>query len=114
MASNVNGNGWDETIDPMATAYRDPMFNRYDDGPGAELDDDLQPGAIASEPTVAKKFDIHIRELSVDFTEQGVRNMCAKYGTILGIKRTENTNWAIVKYDSLRYVQFDVYSTNQI
>lgn len=106
-------NGWDETIDPMGKAYRNPRFNRYDDGPGAELDDDLQPGAIAAEPTVARTIDVHLAKVPVDFTEQGIRNMCAKYGQIVYVKRNINTNWAIVKYDSLRYLYFYVYSKSK-
>lgn len=105
-------NDWDETSNPMAKAYRNPKFNRYDEGPGADLDDDLQPGAIAADPTVVKTFDIHIGDLLADLNEQGVRNLCNKYGNIVHVIRNANTNWSIVKYDSLRYVHFDVYSTN--
>lgn len=109
-----NANGWDDSIDPMASAFRNPKFNRYDDGPGAELDDDLQPGAIASAPKMERHVDIYIGNMSVDLTEQGVRNMCCKYGNILDIIRKVNTRWAIVQYDSLRFVYFDHFPANWI
>lgn len=34
--------GWN----PMSEDYNDPKFNAYTEGPGAEMDESLQPGSL--------------------------------------------------------------------
>lgn len=102
---------WEESKNAMEKAYQNPNFNRYDDGPGADLPDDLQPGAIAADPKVEKSLDVYLGNLSMDLTEQGIRNLVSKYGPILKVIRTPNTKWSIVKFDSVRYMLCDVYSS---
>lgn len=107
----------DREMDQMQKDFYDPEHNRYDTGPGADLDDRLQPGALAaaasaggttaatagsdmgsSEPLAVRIRLRNTREL----TEDGLRELCRPYGTVVNVfkPKQDNGNYAFVEYSN--------------
>lgn len=88
--------GWD----PMKDAFSNPQFNKYEEGPGGELDDDLQPGAMARSGHSSKRIALHLKDVPRELGEAGLMNFCSKFGRILDVKRFQTS--AIVNCPNLR------------
>lgn len=103
----------DDRMDQMTHDYYDPMLNRYDTGPGADLDDDQQPGALAAAAAAAaaasKSNDmaqsdvpsaVRIRLKNTrDLTEDGLRQLCRLYGTVVNVyKPKQDRGIAFVEF----------------
>lgn len=76
-------------------------FNRYDEGPGSELDDNLQPGAVAAHGG-GQEYKVYMKNIPQNLSEMGIRNFCNRFGKIKTIIRMLNVQWAIVIYGTLR------------
>lgn len=103
----------DDRLDQMTHDYYDPMLNRYDTGPGADLDDTQQPGALAASAAAAaaasKSSDfahsdtpaaVRIRLKNTrDLTEDGLRELCRVYGTVINVhKPKQDASTAFVEF----------------
>ncbi|XP_052567356.1 protein vreteno isoform X1 [Culex pipiens pallens] len=100
----------DAELDQMSKDYCDPELNRYDTGPGADLDDRQQPGALAaaaaaagggSEMGFSEPPAVRIRLKNTrDLTEAGLRELCRPYGTIVNVYKAkqEGGNFAFVEF----------------
>lgn len=101
----------DDALDQMSRDFYDPMLNRYDSGPGADLDDRQQPGALAaansnlggegsgmasSDPPAVRIRLKNTRDLS----EDGLRQLCRPYGTVVSVHKPkkDNCNYAFVEF----------------
>lgn len=116
----------DRELDQMRQDYCDPELNRYDTGPGADLDDRQQPGALAaaaagaggtgataaaattaaaaagSEMGSNEPLAVRIRLRNTrDLTEVGLRELCRPYGEVVNVyKPKDNVNYAFVEYSN--------------
>nr|XP_019544599.2 protein vreteno [Aedes albopictus] len=105
----------DDRLDQMTHDYYDPMLNRYDTGPGADLDDDQQPGALAASAAAAAAAAsksgtnlshsdtpaaVRIRLKNTrDLTEDGLRELCRVYGTVINVhKPKQDSSTAFVEF----------------
>lgn len=105
----------DAALDQMSQDYYNPEENRYDVGPGADMDDCQQPGALAaaaraaatnpdnsmgfSDPPVVK---IHLKNTRF-LTEDGLRELCRPYGNVVQVyKPKQDTNSAFVEFTNQR------------
>lgn len=92
----------DDGLDQMTRDYYDPMLNRYDRGPGADLDDEQQPGALAASAAAAATSKssnctaqsdppaVKIRLKNTrDLTEEGLRQLCRVYGTVINVYKSK-------------------------
>lgn len=99
----------------MTRDYFDPMLNRYDTGPGADLDDQQQPGALAASAAAAATSKssnatahsdtpaVKIRLKNTrDLTEEGLRQLCRVYGTVINIHKPkqDHGNTAFVEFSN--------------
>ncbi|XP_058813571.1 tudor domain-containing protein 1 [Topomyia yanbarensis] len=106
--------GLDEEYDQMQRDYCDPLLNRYDRGPGADLDDRQQPGALAAAAArttssvggegsgMAFNYPpavrIHLKNTQ-DLTADGLIQLCRPYGTVVSVhKPKDNANYAFVEF----------------
>ncbi|XP_062539459.1 uncharacterized protein LOC134207680 [Armigeres subalbatus] len=110
--SSVVGLPLDDRLDQMTHDYYDPMLNRYDTGPGADLDDEQQPAALAAASAAAaasKSSDlthsdtpaaVRIRLKNTrDLTEDGLRELCRLYGTVINVhKPKQDKGMAFVEF----------------
>lgn len=101
----------DRELDQMRQDYCDPELNRYDTGPGADLDDRQQPGALAaaaattagSEMGFGEPLAVRIRLRNTrDLTEDGLRELCRPYGEVVNVykPKQDNGNYAFVEYSN--------------
>lgn len=96
----------DRELDQMREDYCDPEFNRYDTGPGADLDDRQQPGAMAAaaEANVMGFSDppaVRIRLKNTrDLTEAGLRELCRPYGQVVNVHKPSQGNFAFVEFSN--------------
>nr|XP_029711714.1 uncharacterized protein LOC115253714 isoform X1 [Aedes albopictus] len=102
----------DDRLDQMTHDYYDPMLNRYDTGPGADLDDTQQPGALAASAAAAAASKssnlshsdtpaaVRIRLKNTrDLTEDGLRELCRVYGTVTNVhKPKQDASTAFVEF----------------
>lgn len=96
----------DRELNQMSKDYCDPELNRYDTGPGADLDDRQQPGALAadaasSEMENSEPAAVRIRLKNTrDLTEDGLRELCRPYGQVVGVYKPKQNkdNFAFVEF----------------
>lgn len=105
----------DEELNQMHRDYCDPLLNSYDRGPGANLDDCLQPGALAAAAAAVSAetssggaashemasndspaVRIHLKNTQ-DLTEKGLEELCKQYGTVVQIDKPKE-NYAFVEF----------------
>lgn len=94
MAFNLPG--WNKS-------HSSQVENRYEDGPGAYLPDEFQPGAMAKNPR--QKHDgvaIYIGNIKSSLTKSGVENLCRPFGRMLNVAREDGKRWAIVTFASFK------------
>ncbi|XP_055597750.1 protein vreteno [Uranotaenia lowii] len=94
----------DDDLDQMRKDFYDPELNRYDTGPGADLEDSLQPGALAAAAALTSKISekemvcrdrpaVKIRLINTrDLTDTGLTELCKPYGTVMSVHRPRNDN----------------------
>ncbi|XP_055543819.1 uncharacterized protein LOC129729332 [Wyeomyia smithii] len=109
----------EEELNQMHRDYCDPLLNRYDRGPGANLDDRQQPGALAAAAAAvaaatessldgagsqdmptgdSPAVRIHLKNTQ-DLTEDGLMSLCRPYGTVVSVhKPRDNGNYAFVEF----------------
>ncbi|XP_053691140.1 protein vreteno [Sabethes cyaneus] len=109
----------EEELNQMQRDYCDPLLNSYDRGPGADLDNRQQPGALAAAAAAALAAEsnsggagssemisegetpavrIHLRNTQ-DLTEEGLMALCRPYGTVVMVhKPKDNANYAFVEF----------------
>ncbi|XP_055634546.1 uncharacterized protein LOC129774698 [Toxorhynchites rutilus septentrionalis] len=113
----------------MQRDFCDPAFNRYDKGPGADLDDGQQPGAIAAAAAATTSFRCYENGMSckdplavkirlkntADLTENGLRELCRPYGTVMNVykPRQGNGNYAFVEFANQSEAGFAIQELNQ-
>uniref|UniRef100_A0A1Q3EX08 RRM domain-containing protein n=1 Tax=Culex tarsalis TaxID=7177 RepID=A0A1Q3EX08_CULTA len=100
----------DHELDQLSRDYCDPEQNRYDTGPGADLDDRLQPGALAKAAAGAASEMGHSDPPAVrirlkntrDLTEDGLRELCRPYGQIVTVYKPKDGagNYAFVEFSN--------------
>lgn len=101
----------DRELDQMSKDYCDPELNSYDTGPGADLDDRQQPGALAaaavatggsvsemgfSDPPAVRICLKNTRDL----TEDGLRALCRPYGEVINVYKAKQDR------STLAFVEF--------
>ncbi|XP_058442944.1 protein vreteno [Malaya genurostris] len=103
-----------EDYNQMQRDYYNPLLNRYDRGPGADLDDRQQPGALAAAAAKATSsvgdgcsgmalsdppaVRIHLKNTQ-DLTADGLIQLCRPYGTVVSVhKPKDNGNYAFVEF----------------
>lgn len=66
----------------MKADYENSNFNNYLEGPGAELDAELQPGA---QSTSAGKPNakLYLSNIPTEMSEEGLVNLCKSFGKIV-------------------------------
>lgn len=83
---------------PMADAYGNREFNTYQQGPGANLDDSHQPGALANAASMKTPFRLCLKGVPKDMTPQGVRNLCSAFGKVVDIHTSPRTPYIFVSF----------------
>ncbi|XP_037912301.1 RING finger protein 17-like isoform X2 [Hermetia illucens] len=93
---------------PMEDAYKNQNFNKYTQGPGAEFDENLQPGAMASgggrQQATDKRderFQLCLKMVPSDMSEKALWNLCAHYGKVTYVKRSQKTPFVFVSFATL-------------
>lgn len=91
----------------MEESYRNPKTNRYTNGPGDDLDDDQQPGMVAmvaanrsDRPPGPQIIPMYLRNIEPHMTDDGIQNLCRKWGKPQSIKRFSTTT-AMVWFKTL-------------
>lgn len=97
MSFDFKLDGWE----PMRAAYSNQQFNRYTDGPGQHLSEELQPGALARSRTSANDVRVYLRNVPEKMNEQGILNLIENYGH-KAIFHKKFPNAAIVTFSSLK------------
>lgn len=91
---------------PMEESYRNPRTNRYTNGPGDDLDDEHQPGMLAmvaahrTDKPSNQTIPMYLRNLDPHIDENGIQNLCRKYGNPQSIKMFSKTT-AMVWFKTL-------------
>lgn len=66
----------------MKAAYENPNFNNYLEGPGAELDAELQPGAH-SMSAAKPNAKLYINNIPLEMSNEGLANLCKSFGKVI-------------------------------
>lgn len=80
----------------MEQDYKDPEFNSYLIGPGADLDKSLQPGAQAynraNQTQNNPRISIFLKYLPKTMTRKGLQNLCEGFGKVLRVNIPQNNS----------------------
>lgn len=70
----------------MARDFYDSELNSYDEGPGRDLPQQHQPGAMAkkSNKTNRENVGVYLCRIPSSLDKKGVENLCKKFGSIAG------------------------------
>ncbi|KAK7866486.1 hypothetical protein R5R35_014352 [Gryllus longicercus] len=92
----------DKHWDPMQEAYRDPHFNSYKDGPGANLDLDKQPCSLGTSKEKTM-FKLYVGNVPSDIDKDGIENIFRTVGEPIDVMRAHlPNNFAFVTFRTLR------------
>lgn len=71
----------------MQEAFVDPGFNKYTQGPGKDLDEELQPGGIALLKKKESNLNcrIALKKVPKTLTRNGLMNLCKRFGNVIDI-----------------------------
>lgn len=85
---------------PMSEAYHDPKFNAYTEGPGADMDDNLQPGNLSRQKNNQgfNRVQIHVTNLPKGINEIGVCNLFLSVGKPVSIYLHPTGSFAKVEF----------------
>ncbi len=87
----------------MQEAFVDTKFNRYTEGPGKDLDEELQPGQAALKKTSSKLHcRVALKKVPKNLGKNGLMNLCSKFGRVVDIHVPRN--WPDV--NPFIYVEF--------
>ena len=87
--------GWN----PMESAYKNANINRYENGPGADLDENQQPGSSHRH----ESFAVHLKNLPPNLDEHGIKNLCLKYCKYVHEIKMFSGRTSIVVFKELAY-----------
>lgn len=70
----------------MARDFYDANLNSYDEGPGSDLPQQHQPGAMAkkSKKDNRERVGVYLSNVPLALENKGVENLCKKFGQIEG------------------------------
>lgn len=80
---------YENWINGMEESFKNPLFNKYEEGPGAQLDIKLQPGSLAAlkDTTETLEFTLFLCNVPPDVTQKALTNLCKNYGNVVEIRR---------------------------
>lgn len=77
----------------MAEHFFDPTLNSYVDGPGSNIPDQFKPtGSPNQLNDFNQECDVYVKYINTSFTEDGLRNLCKKFGNVVDVSIYERGN----------------------
>lgn len=87
-------NLWPNANNPMEDSYKNPRTNRYDNGPGGDLDDKCQPGSRhqgSGRVDSNTNYSIYLKNIEPHTTPEGLRTMSQDWGQPQNVKKFTTT-----------------------